>query len=268
MEPNAIEILRAAAALVEPYPPGVLPIQSPIPGTAFFPGGDGLYKERGAVEFPYEGVMVLGHNFDSEKGYTDSLNRGKEKLQGATWGRTLMLLQSSGVDPRFVFYTNFFMGVIEGDRAMGPFPGAEDKDFVRRCQQFLQLQIALMRPRLIITYGLHIPALIAPLSPDLEPWKNVKSIMDLDCAAIIHNVRFGAETKTTTLVGLLHPSMAGSNLRHREGYQFYEDSVEEMLLMDAVCVMVNKKDRPKPEWAKPYMNWADAFRERKDQGPA
>ncbi len=100
------------------YPPGVLPIpDQKITGTAFFPGGSGLYLEDqdpGTVEFPVGGVMVLGHNFDSEKGFRDSVIRGKEKLTTGTWGPLLKLLAEAGVPFDRCFFTNAFMGLCEG----------------------------------------------------------------------------------------------------------------------------------------------------------
>ena len=244
-------ILRAALPLIEPYPLGVRAIERVIPGTAFFPGGDGLWKEEGPVPFPFGGVMVVGHNFDTVKGYSVSLKKGKENMHGPTWGRTLMLLQASGIDPRACFFTNFFMGLIAGDKATGTFPGQKEVDFVRRCQQYFLLQTTLMNPRMIITLGLHVPALIAPLSPDLTAWNGLRTIADLDRDPFVVSARFGAEAIPATVVGLLHPSLAGSNLRHRVGYDIYEDRVEHVILGDAVSGMLRQEDRPRPQWANP-----------------
>jgi hypothetical protein len=73
------------------YPSGVQHfLAERIPGTAFFPGGSGLsLEDRDAanVEFPVSGVMVLGHNFDSENGFKESIARGKEKLTTEPGGR-------------------------------------------------------------------------------------------------------------------------------------------------------------------------------------
>jgi hypothetical protein len=63
------------------YPDHVLQIPGRINGTGFFPGGSGLYLEernRDLVEFPFGGVMILGHNFDSESGFKKSLKRGRK----------------------------------------------------------------------------------------------------------------------------------------------------------------------------------------------
>lgn len=255
MTSHILDSLRAALPLVEPYPEGVLPIPEFIPGTAFFPGGDGVWKEEGPVPFPVDGVMVVGHNFDSVKGYKDSHKKGKENLNGSTWGRTRLLLSRSGIDPKGCFFTNFYMGLIDGDKAMGPFPGRTDKEFVRRCQQFFLLQVALLQPRLIIVYGLQVPPLLAPLSPQLEKWKNLKSVADLDRVGVVGHVQFGSGHTYATVVGLIHPSMAASNLRFRENFDQLQGHVEENILMSVVSSVLSDKSRPKPTWATPFMHW-------------
>lgn len=250
-----MKVLRAALPLVEPYPDGVLPITERIPGTAFFPGGDGLWKEEGAIEFPVGGVMVLGHNFDSEKGYHRSLAVRKENLKGPTWGRLDYLLGSAGIDMKACFFTNFFMGLKAGDKSTGEFPGMRDKEFVRRCQQFFLLQVSLMQPRMIITLGLQVPKLIAPLSEDLACWKDVRSVEDLDCAAFVNGVKFSDDSYPAIVVGLLHPSFAGMNLRLRNHGGYTGDQVEHLILMDATSAMLWREERPRPDWAKPFLHY-------------
>ena len=51
--------LRSTMEGVAPYPKGVLPVPEPIRGTAFFPGGKGLYEEKGTPPFPVGKTMVL-----------------------------------------------------------------------------------------------------------------------------------------------------------------------------------------------------------------
>ena len=70
------------------YPGHVLQITERINGTAFFPGGCGLYckeRDRDEDDFPFGGAMILGHNFDSEAGFKKSLENGEETLTSGTW---------------------------------------------------------------------------------------------------------------------------------------------------------------------------------------
>lgn len=54
-----------SAAPPDTYPSGAIPVPEAIAGTAFFPGGHGLWMEEGAPSFPVGGIMVLGHDFHS-----------------------------------------------------------------------------------------------------------------------------------------------------------------------------------------------------------
>ena len=102
------------------YPTHVLQIPRLINGTAFFPGGSGLYlkeRDRNIVEFPFGGVMVLGHNFDSESGFRKSIERGEEILTTGTWGPILALLQEASIPVGQCFFTNAFMGLCEEDNS-------------------------------------------------------------------------------------------------------------------------------------------------------
>ena len=69
----------------------VVPVREVIPGTAFFPGGYGLWRGEGTPTseeslppMPCEKVMVLGNNFDLEKNYEASREKGNE-LYTDTW---------------------------------------------------------------------------------------------------------------------------------------------------------------------------------------
>src|SRR3954451_15383696 len=64
------------------YPENVLRIpdvtagRPRLPGIAFFPGGSGLWMPdfvSQRTDFPVGGVMILGHDFDSEAAYHNSL---------------------------------------------------------------------------------------------------------------------------------------------------------------------------------------------------
>src|SRR5690242_16233098 len=84
------------------YPNGVKRIPKPIVGTAFFPGGYGLWNPKGQrplPDFPVGGVMVLGHDFHSEAGYLESLRRGFESKTQPTWAALIKLLARAQIQP-------------------------------------------------------------------------------------------------------------------------------------------------------------------------
>src|SRR4051794_39404362 len=84
----------------ERYPKGVERIPTPIVGTAFFPGGFGLWNptgERPLPAFPTGGVMILGHDFHSEAGYRQSLERGFESPAQRTWSNLRAVLEAAKI---------------------------------------------------------------------------------------------------------------------------------------------------------------------------
>src|SRR6266851_1068389 len=96
------ETLWNELSSVEPYPEGVLAVPEPIVGTAFFPGGFGLWNPAATKPLPpmpRGGVMVLGQDFHSEHGYRESLHLGFESPTQPTWFWLTRLLAQGGIAP-------------------------------------------------------------------------------------------------------------------------------------------------------------------------
>lgn len=169
---HPVEDLFNALKTVEPYPDGVKPVPKMLSGTAFFPGGSGLWLgESGSwntpsdrPDMPIGKVMILGHNFDSEGGYkyTESM-KGQHELESHTWWNLRPLLREVDIPLEDCFFTNAFMGLKEGEDNTGEFPGVNDLGFVQRCQSFLDKQIEVQKPRLILTLGSWVPSPIVPI---------------------------------------------------------------------------------------------------------
>jgi hypothetical protein len=202
------------------YPEGVIPVPAAIPGTAFFPGGYGLWNSQADAdlpEFPRRGVMIVGHDFHSEAGYKLSFENGRERETQPTWGNLLKVLRGADIPLTRCFFTNYYMGLRKGSATTGVFPGARDSDFHKHCSKFFIKQLAAMRPSLIVTLGKYVPALIAPLSPDLNAWCASKDFQQIDAAgALKRNCRFdGVPGFEAVVVALTHPSMRHASLRYR-----------------------------------------------------
>jgi len=108
------DLFREMELTVTAYGPGAVRVGRVINGTAFFPGGTGLWRgvqPRGESPsyFPASPVMVLGHNFDKVAGHEGSCKRGIELMNGPTWHVLLRYLERAGVEPSDCFFTNVFV---------------------------------------------------------------------------------------------------------------------------------------------------------------
>lgn len=211
-----------------------------IAGTAFFPGGSGLWLPDENLELPpmpIGKVMVLGHDFHSLRAYQQSLARGVEDLQGPTWRNLLSLLKRANISPTDCFFTNAYMGLRESNSAIGQFPGSRNPAFVALCQNFLAEQICILRPRLILALGRYVPSILAPLSDDLKPWHRRKTLSELDAAQVplIHNVRFGEnQDVVATTVALTHPCLWSANVGRRRYRSESGGNAELLMLKEAL----------------------------------
>lgn len=226
--------------VVAPYPAGVVQVRGRIGGTAFFPGGTGLWgtvPDQPLPPMPVGGVMVLGHNFDCETGFAASLRRGGENLNGPTWRTIRAVLRQAGIALEQCFFTNAYMGLKAGSEPTGTFPGARNGDFVRRCQRFLTEQIRLQQPRLLLTLGKEVPPVLAPLAPELcQAWLGLRTLQELDAhgVSLVDSARFPDVQQVTTVVALTHPANRAPNVRRRRYNGLEGDAAEQALLQDAL----------------------------------
>jgi uracil-DNA glycosylase len=180
--------------------------------------------------------MILGHDFHSEAAFERSYQAGSEYLRGPTWSSLLRLLSLVSLPPEQCFFTNAYMGLRQGTATTGRFPGSRDPAFVERCRQFLLVQLETQRPRVILTLGTYVPAFLAPLSPTLVRWRGVASLTAIDRAGpVVHDVNFPAvPALSPSVVALTHPSLRGSNVRHRTYGDLRGHDAEIAMLRDAL----------------------------------
>jgi len=237
------------------YPSGLIRVPRAIPGPAFFPGGYGLSgaaKNQPLPEFPANGVMVLGHDFDSEVEYKKSYERGFEDLKAnSTWRELTSLFLTVNLLRETCFFTNFYMGLRQGNNSQGKNPGASDKPFVMHCERFLCEQIRVQRPSLIVTLGLWVPRAIAAISPELQCWSGTKemTIKELDASGpLINDVTFhGVPNLRTVVVALVHPAHRPANVlkrryRNSAGNEFFRNDAEVEMLQDAIALSELRRD--------------------------
>ena len=236
----------------------VTPAKKMLRSTAFFPGGSGLWntppndKLPGCLQafhsffvnpntpptMPKKKIMILGNDFGSKDGYRKVRDNPYKNLNSSsTWRNLLELLHCAGIKPKHCFFTNAYMGLRVAGGHTGPSPGADDPKFVERCESFfLDKQIAVQKPRLILALGEHPIKFLAGLSSDLAAWRQWQGFKKLDASGpLISDVRFEeASEQSATVVALVHPSMRNSNAKHRRYCGKEGKAAELAMLKDAL----------------------------------
>ena len=177
--------------------------------------------------------MVLGNNFQCSENYPSLLLAGEEDRQkDATWRNLLKLLKEARIDPSTCFFTNAYMGLVEGSDPTRTVPGMSDPAFLQRCRSFLLHQLAVIQPRVILALGTKVPSFIAPLSPQTAHWSQAKTWAQIDArdGAFVPRAIFPGMPHPVSIVCLLHPSFRGPNL-HRRAFRTHRGGDAEMALI-------------------------------------
>jgi hypothetical protein len=135
-----------------PYPAQMEHIDCGILGAGYYPGTRGFSGQS-----PEGGLMLLGRDFGT-KSYYDRLSGMPARDETApTWQRTeehyLSFFQG-----RPVWCTNYLLGVRKNGSAMGNIKKTIDpiewESYEAYCWDFLQWQVLLQRPRLVLVLGI------------------------------------------------------------------------------------------------------------------
>lgn len=126
-----------------------------ISGTSFFPGGAGLWRgetPKGPLPeyFPDRPIMLIAHNFDSQRSYEKSLRRGAESLRYGFWKHLRAYLFRAKIPLEQCFFTNALMG-LQPLSATGPMKASDL--FREQCRVFLRRQVEIVRPTCIAVLG-------------------------------------------------------------------------------------------------------------------
>ncbi|MGH9627870.1 MAG: hypothetical protein ACRD7E_05970, partial [Bryobacteraceae bacterium] len=137
------------ASMVTPYPAGVVAVPEPIQGTAFLPGGLGLWLNGNDAlrPFPNDQIMVVGQDFNTLATYEVARKLGSEVNSSSTWRNIRRIFRELNVPLQNCFFTNFYMGLRAAGPETGRFPGARDREFVKRCVRFFERQMEVARPK-------------------------------------------------------------------------------------------------------------------------
>jgi hypothetical protein len=110
-------------------------------------------------DFPFGGVMFVGHNTAAEGKRASHRQDGRSPGEPGNplmqmWQKLYATFRRAAFNPQNeMFFTNFFVGLNAGDDQEGDFHGKNDSSFVAWCRSFLDEQIQIMKPRVIVTLG-------------------------------------------------------------------------------------------------------------------
>jgi uracil-DNA glycosylase len=142
----------------------------------------------------------------------------------AYWRSLYRIFAAAGLDTGRCFFTNVYVGLRTGSNPSGPFPGKADAAFARWSKSFLELQVELMRPALVVFLG-----------------DDARKAFDV-AGGVLTEVTMGSHT--TAAVGLAHPSRHHLTARGRHYRGLTGPEAEIALLHDAVASTIAEGPRP------------------------
>jgi hypothetical protein len=164
------DLFRTLRATVTTYA-GAVPItKKPYRGTAFFPGGFGVWRYDPSVDapvFPKGGNDFVGHNFDGTDSQDERDVEDIDELDTQTWKGLIKHLDNPNLQLRRnqCFFTNALMGLRPG-RSVGTIRGNDA--YYSQCERFLEIQITATRPRLVVVLGIETIDRFRAISPQLR----------------------------------------------------------------------------------------------------
>ena len=228
---NVERLWQEMRTAVSPFPEGIADVREPIRGTAFFPGGLGLWlHENGSGELRTGRIMIVGQDFNSVKVYEQARLVGTEVDSSKTWKVLRRLLPASGISLDQCFFTNLYMGLRKGGSETGRFPGARDRSFVQRCLAFFIKQLEVVRPKLILTLGVEPFRVLANhLFPHVPAPQTLTACVEIyPSVPLVHG--------SATVVALTHPSFYDANVWRRKYGRLSGAEAEKAMIADGLKI--------------------------------
>ena len=134
------------------YPSALKHIDRGILGRGFYPGAQGFI----AGNSPLGGILLLGRDFGTKDYYNSRCGLPARDETASTWRNTrdIYLASLSGLP---VWCSNYLIGVRKTKPSRGDvkdrLSASEWQEFERYCWDFMQEQVLLQRPRLVVIFG-------------------------------------------------------------------------------------------------------------------
>lgn len=243
MKPRAqehpAEFLFRCLEQVRPYPSDVHEVPGHVDGTAFFPVGRGLWIPDITRIPPLSpgGVMVLGNNFGAIGNFAAIQARDAEDVENdKRWCPLRRDLERHSICLERCFFTNAFMELIDGTRNLQNCRGLRDPGFRFRCSTFLQCQLEMIEPSLVLVLGRDAASMVAQLSPEASAmWGSAGTWRQIDAndGGFIREAKFLGLSAPIRIAVIVHPSMRNSNVGSRQYHGLSGAEAEEQILTDA-----------------------------------
>lgn len=191
--------------------------------TAFFPGGDGLWKEPPEwqrPDLPVGGIMVLGQDFGNWDDFEKSRDRKQISLVGynednKTWVGLNIILDRAEIPKFKCFFTNIYIGLREGScKPTGRFPVPKNHNFFETCHVFFDFQVNVLKPKLILCLGSTPIQFLSRHVCGQPDWPQTATLSErVRNREIITDMKFmTCPAVTTVVVPLFHPCLWKANL--------------------------------------------------------
>jgi hypothetical protein len=137
------------------YPDGLAPFPFRLSGQGFFPGGDGLWRDKASAsstgELPTGGILFLAADSGTVESYNKLCNRGYQNELG--WKNLRRCILEAGLPTNKIFCSNIYPGLRTDRRALGVYPAVRNPEFRLFSAELLRFQIEVLSPKLIVTLG-------------------------------------------------------------------------------------------------------------------
>jgi hypothetical protein len=229
-----IELRKKMRELINSYPKEIVPVNNnTLEGTAFFPAGDGLYKEGAFKIQDKYSVMVVGQDYDNETNFNMVKNLPSQSEldnKNTTW-RNLKKIVGEENLPK-CFFTNAIMGLRIGDtKNTGPSIAfkKENDDFLKQNQEFFKAQLDYTNVETIICLGSQLPRFLADVFPqELGKLKSVRSFKQLETHLPESKISITYSGRKLHIIFITHPALYFVNAARRYNSKGLE--VEKKLL--------------------------------------
>lgn len=220
------------------YPPDILPVPDcRINGTAFFPAGDGIYKEGNWQPQERYPIMVVGQDYDNWHNFKRvrcSIHQSEVQNGNTTWKNLKKILGEETLSK--CFFTNAIMGLRFNDSKNTGKSKAflvKNNAFLKQNQEFFKIQLEVVKPDLVIGLGRFMPKFISGCFKEYSELVHVESFkkFDSEYANFRNGIFLNHIGRSIKMIFITHPALYKRCVIDRKGGLNYEQELVERTLL-------------------------------------